>query len=228
MGAEPLLVVGAMAGGEGRAPFFPPPAVNLSYSGCTTLLKSTEAWRWTVTGGWSEGLLDRPEEPRIVLDLRPRAAESREAVRVPQPRLADGRGADAAVPRGRALRRERRADRFRHGRRRRRDHGLRGPQAADVRAGRGLPAPREAGRGGRPLRDAVPGGAARQGGRARGRRGRVHLAAVRARLRGRRLAGRVPAGGETQHAGLPAAALRAPQGRPVPQHGHPVRARLPL
>ena len=126
------------------------------------------------------------------------------------------------------VRRERRADRLRHRRRHHRRHRLRHPQAAHLRDHRRVPPARQVRRRRRAVRLAVPGGAARQGRRALRRRGRVHLAAVPARLRGGHLAGGVPAGREAEHARLAAAALRSAQDRPLPHHDHPVRARLPV
>ena len=49
-----------------------------------------------------------------------------------------------------------------------------------------------------------------------------------ARLRRRDLAGGIPAGRQAEHARLAAAALRPAEGRSLPHHDHPVRARLPL
>ena len=78
------------------------------------------------------------------------------------------------------------------------------------------------------VRLAVPRAAPRQGRRALRRRGRVHVAAVPARLRGRSVGGRVPAGREADAARLAAAALRPAEDRPLPHDDDPVRARLPL
>ena len=83
------------------------------------------------------------------------------------------------------MRRERRADRLRHRRRRRRHHRLRHPQAADLRADRGLPAPRQTVVVGGPFATLCPEELRGQCRRALRGRGGVHLAAVRPRLRGR-------------------------------------------
>ncbi len=91
-------------------------------------------------------------------------------------------------------------------------HRLRVPQAAHVRARRRLPAPREARRGGRPACHAVPGGAARQGGRRSSwaRPSTPGRVSVRDYDAGD-VAGRVPPGREANMPDSPAAALRRPE-----------------
>ena len=146
----------------------------------------------------------------------------------PEPVAADRRRPHAAGARGRSLRRERRADRLRHGRGHRRPDRLRRPREAHLRDRRGVPPPRQVRGRRRPVRLALPRAAARPRRRRLRRRGRVHVAAVSRGLRGRELETGVPAAREAEHARLAAAALRPAEARPVPDHDHPVRARLPL
>ena len=103
------------------------------------------------------------------------------------------------------------------------------PQEADVRDHRRVPASRQIRGGGRAVRLAVPGGAARarstcSSSTRPSRPGRSSCATTQAGT----WQARVPPGREAQHARFADAALRSAEGRPLPRHDHPVRARLPV